>query len=73
MSANTAQTSTPSQLIIRGIIRNSCAVGEMRSIGKNRREETVISRLRFRHIGLNSTLFCSKEQETTHFIALSEV
>lgn len=31
--------------------------GEMRSRGRNRREETVIARLRFGHTGLNNMLF----------------
>jgi len=32
-------------------------VGEMRCTGRKRRDETIISRLRFGHTGLNSTLF----------------
>jgi len=32
-------------------------VGEMRCTGRKRRDETIISRLRFGHTGLNSNLF----------------
>ncbi len=55
-------------------------VGEMRSAGKNRRDEIVISRMRFGHTRLNSTLykmgkhdtgrceFCGQEESVEHVI-----
>ena len=39
-------------------------VGEMRCGDKSRREESVLSRLRFGHTGLNSTLFLIGKHET---------
>ncbi|XP_037536736.1 uncharacterized protein LOC119413748 [Nematolebias whitei] len=39
-------------------------VGEMRRAERNRREETVISRLRFGHTGLNRTLFIIGKHNT---------
>lgn len=39
-------------------------VGETRSIGRRRREEMIISRLRFGHIGLNNTLFVIGKHNT---------
>ena len=38
----------------RWFYRGQRKVGEMRSTGRNRREESIISRLRFGHTGLNS-------------------
>ncbi len=55
-------------------------VGEMRSAGKNRRDERVISRMGFGHTRLNSTLykmgkhdtgrceFCGQEESVEHVI-----
>lgn len=37
---------------------------EMRCAGRNRIDETVISRLRFGHSGLNSTLFKTGQHNT---------
>ncbi len=39
-------------------------VGEMRSAGKNRRDEIVISRMRFGHTRLNSTLYKMGKHDT---------
>ena len=36
----------------------------MRRVGRNRREETIISRLRFGHTALNSTLFIIGKHNT---------
>lgn len=56
----------------------------MRCAGKNREEETVISRIRFGHTGLNSTLFvmgkhntgrceyCGQEETIEHVIVHCE-
>lgn len=38
--------------------------GEIRSAGKNRREETIILFLRFGHTGLNKTLFITGNHNT---------
>ena len=39
-------------------------VGEARETGRSRREETVISRLRFGHTGLNASLFIVQKHDT---------
>ncbi len=55
-------------------------VGEKRSIGRSKKEETVITRLRLGHTGLNSTLlkigkhptrycgFCQQQETVDHVI-----